>query len=440
MTNKERLELAQWAMRYALKKGANQAAVSITNQRSVEVAFREKKVDKLAESTQNSLSLDIYAANRYSSHSTCDLRRDSLGPFIEEAVSATKYLAEDEFRLLPDPRYYPQNLKRDLMLADAEYQKVETRNRVELAAAIEAAARESSDKIISVTSNYSDSFLEFVQVHSNGFSGQIDETYFQLSAEATVKDENAGRPDDYAYAYSRFFHELPASQKIGKEVVYRACAKIGQKKIASGTFDVIVENRAAGNLLGMLQEPLSARSLQQKTSYLDGMLEKKIASELLSVKDDPFIEKGLGSRLFDGEGLAATPRVIIEKGILKSYFIDHYYGRKLNMEPNSGSTSNLIFSLGEHSLEEMIKALQRGIVITDFIGGNSNATTGDFSFGIIGQYVVDGEIVHPINEMNITGNGKELWNQLVELGNDPFVYSSNQRPSMRFAGVQLSGL
>jgi PmbA protein len=291
-----------------------------------------------------------------------------------------------------------------------------------------------------VTSNYSDNYLEFVQVHSNGFNGQIAETYFQITAEATVKDENGGRPDDYAYASSRFFHDLPAAEVVGKEVIRRALAKIGQKKIASGAYDVIVENRAAANLLGMLQEPLSARSLQQKTSYLDGMLEKKIASELLTVKDEPFIEKAFGSRLFDGEGLAATPRIIIEKGILKSYFIDHYYGRKLNVEPNSGSPSNLIFSLGTHSLEDMIKSLQRGIVITDFIGGNSNATTGDFSFGIIGQYVVDGEIVHPINEMNITGNGKELWNQLVEMGNDPFMYSSNQRPSMRFAEVQLSGL
>lgn len=440
MTNKERMSLAQWTMEYALKQGTDQAAVSISNWRSIDVAFREKKIEKLAESTTSSLSLDIYAAKRYSSHTTSDLRKDSLKPFIEDAVAATKYLAEDEFRSLPDPRFYPKNLDRDLKMADGDYSKVESKDRIRQAAAVEEGALAVSDKILTVTANYSDNYGEWVQLHSNGFVGQNIETYFQVFAEATVKDETGGRPDDSAYAVSRFLRELPSPESIGQEAVKRAMRKIGQKKIASGKYDAIIENRALGQLLGMLQEPLSARSLQQKSSYLDGMVEKKIASELLTIKDEPFIEKGFGSRLFDSDGLAAVPRIIIEKGILKSYYIDDYYGRKLKMTPNSGSPSNLVFSLGQRSLEQMIAGLQRGIVITDFIGGNSNSTTGDFSFGIIGLLVENGQVVHPVNEMNLSGNGKEFWNQLVELGNDPFSYSSLMRPSMKFEGLQLSGL
>jgi PmbA protein len=440
MTNKERMSLAQWAMEYALKQGADQAAVSISNGRSIEVAFRERKIEKLAESAESALSLDIYTAKRYSSHRTSDLRKDSLKPFIEDAVAATKYLAEDEFRSLPDPRYYPKDLNRDLKIADKDYAKVDSKERIAQAAAVEEGALAAGDKVISVTANYSDNYSESVQLHSNGFSGQNAETFFQIFAEATVNDEGGGRPDDSSYAGNRFYSGLPEPKAIGQEAVKRAMRKIGQKKIASGKYDVIIENRALGRVLGMLQEPLSARSLQQKSSYLDGMLEKKIASEILTIKDDPFLEKGFGSRLFDGEGLAAAPRIILDKGILKSYYIDDYYGRKLNMTPNSGSPSNLIFSLGDRSLEQMIADLQRGIVITDFIGGNSNSTTGDFSFGIIGLLVENGEVVHPVNEMNLTGNGKEFWNQLAELGNDPFPYSSLLRPSMKFEGLQLSGL
>jgi PmbA protein len=170
------------------------------------------------------------------------------------------------------------------------------------------------------------------------------------------------------------------------------------------------------------------------------MLDKKIASEKLTVIDDPFIEKGMGSRLFDGEGLATKKRFIIEKGILKTYFVDNYYGRKLGWEPTVGGPSNVVLEYGQKSFEELLKGIKKGILINGFIGGNSNSTTGDFSFGLVGKYIENGEIVKPINEMNISGNAKEIWNQLVELGNDPYPYSSWRVPSMLFDEIQFSGI
>ena len=145
-------------------------------------------------------------------------------------------------------------------------------------------------------------------------------------------------------------------------------------------------------------------------------------------------------RYYDDEGLAAKKRVIIDKGVLKEYFVDSYYGKKLGMEPNSGSSSNLVFGTGSRSLTEMTKDIQRGILITGFIGGNSNGTTGDFSFGIVGQLIENGKQVQAINEMNVSENSKEFWNKLVETGNDPYPYSAWRRPSMLFEDIQLSGL
>jgi PmbA protein len=185
---------------------------------------------------------------------------------------------------------------------------------------------------------------------------------------------------------------------------------------------------------------MSARALQQKRSFLEDMLDKKIASDKITVIDDPFIEKGLGSRFYDGEGLAAKKRVMIEKGVLKNYYIDNYYGKKLGMEPNSGSPSNILFEYGSRSAEEMIKDVKKGILVTGFIGGNSNSTTGDFSFGIVGQLIEKGEIVQALNEMNISGNAKDFWNKLTEVGNDPYPYSSRRIPGMMFDGIHFAGI
>ncbi len=440
MTNNERLDLAKWIMEYTIKKGASQAAVSISNQRDIEIEMREQKLEKLKESTQNSLNLSVYADNRYSSHSTSDLTKERLKPFIEEAVVATRYLNEDKFRVLPDTKFYPTDLSKDLEINDPGYSKLESADRIKLATKIEKIALGKSDKIISASAGCGDTYFESVLVHSNGFEGKRKGTVFYADASVTVKDGDRGRPADYYTGVSRFYNDLPDAKTISENAVQRALQKIGQKKIESGKYTILVENRVMNRLLGVLQGPLSARALQQKSSYLEGKIGQKIASDKLTIIDNPFLKKGMGSRLYDGEGLATKKRVIIDKGVLKEYFVDSYYGRKLGMEPNSGSTTNLVFEYGKHSFEDMIKSINRGIVITGFIGGNSNGTTGDFSFGIVGQLVENGKIVQAINEMNVSENSKDFWNKLVETGNDPYPYSSWRRPSMLFEDIQLSGI
>ncbi len=440
MNSKERLDLARWAMDRALKAGADQAAVSISFSRQIDVEFRDKQLDKLQEATRNSLTVQVYTGKRYSGQSTNDLKKESLERFIADAVAATKYLAKDEYRSLPDPKYYEGRSDKELQIVDASFADVETTDRVKMAAAIEAAAMAESDQIISSTAGYSDSRNERVIVNSNGLVGASESTSFSAGAEVTVRDGESGRPEDWFYATTRFRKELPAAELLGKNAAQRALRKIGQKKLQSGRYDMIVENRAASRLLSALQGPMSGRALQQKSSFLDGMLGKKIASDVLTVIDDPFVEKGLASRHFDGEGLTAKRRVMIEKGILRAYLIDDYYGKKLGMEPTTGSPANVLLEHGSHSLDELIAGVKHGIMVTGFLGGNSNSTTGDFSFGIVGLFIDGGKIVHPVNEMNISGNMKEFWNQLSELGNDPYPYSSVRIPSLVFKDVNFSGL
>jgi len=439
MKNMERMLLAEWSVDQVLKNGADETSIDITNSREIEIQYRDRKLENLKESTSNSLTLAVYANHRFSMHSTSDMRKDALKKFIEEAVSATKYLSEDEYRSLPKPKHYPSAFDIDLEICDEGYENIDSELRKKIAAETEQAALAQSDKIISAECGYSDGYYESVKVHSNGLKAEQKSTVFSAGASVTVRDSGGGRPEDWSWGTVRYFKDLPKPEIFGEDAVRRALRKIGQTKIESGKYDIVVENRSGGRLLSMLSRPMTARALQQKSSFLENMLDKKIASEILTVTDDPFIKKGLGSRLYDNEGIATRKKVIIEKGVLRNFYIDNYYGKKIGQEPNCGSPNNLIFEYGDKSAGDIIKGIKKGLFITGFIGGNSNPTTGDFSFGLVGMLIEDGELVKPVNELNISGNAKEFWNTLTEIGNDPYEYSSYKIPTMHFASADISG-
>jgi PmbA protein len=294
------------------------------------------------------------------------------------------------------------------------------------------------ERIITVSGSYGDSSSRGYLVLSNDVEGYRESTSFYVSASASINGGNS-RPSAGHYMATRFWDQLN-TEGIGKYAVERALEKIGAKKIKSGKMDMLIENRSVGRVFNSLIDPLYGYNLQQKRSFMEGKIGKKVASEILSIIDNPFIESGRNSRLYDNEGLAAKEMTVIENGILRSYYIGNYYGKKLEMQPTTGSPSNLLFEKGTKDLKELTKQMQEGILVTGFNGGNSNPATGDFSVGVEGFYVKNGEIVHPIAGMNITGNHQQFWNQLVAVGNDPLTDRSWQTPSMLFEGIDFSGL
>lgn len=440
MKKTERKELAKWVMKTAQKAGANDVSVNITNTREIEVSVRESKLEKVKESTRNYMDLSLYVDQKYSSHSTSRMEKKDLEKFIQETVAMTRYLTKDPSRTLPDRALYKGMSQKNLHISDAGYPDVQPGQRVKMAHDIEKIGKGKDKNIISVTSAYGDTFSQSVKIHSNGFEGERESTVFYAGMEVTMNNLKGGRTQDWFYGVSRYHKDLPDPERIAEEAVSRASRKIGQKKFKSGIYDMVVENRSASRLVGAFYGPLRARSIQQKSSYLDGKLGKQVGSEAFTLIDDPFIPRGMGSRHYDYEGIAAKKRSIVEKGILKSYYVDNYYGKKMGMTPNSGSSSNLIMSYGDKSMKEMIRGIKKGIFVWSFIGGNSNPTTGDFSFGVQGAYVENGKILQPVNEMNITGNLDSLFKNLAGVGNDPYVYSSWRLPTLHFRDVSFSGL
>jgi PmbA protein len=307
---------------------------------------------------------------------------------------------------------------------------------------MEEAARSVSGaaSILSVSTSFDDTRTESFRVASNGFEGTRVDTVFFAFASVSVKDADGRRPEDYSYAGARFLGEVPDVEGVGREAGRRAVSRLGAKKPPSAVMTLVVDNRAAGRLIGALGGPLSGASLQQKRSFLEGKLGQAVGSPLLDVADDPLIPRAFGSRLYDAEGLAAKRRPVFERGVLRSYYIDTYYGKKLKMAPTSGGVSNLAWTLGPKPQAAILKDVGEGILVTGFLGGNSNGTTGDYSFGLQGFRIRGGERQEPVSEMNIAGNMLDLMGKLVVVGNDPFPYSSMRTPTLVFEGVQFAGV
>ena len=438
MTKEEKYKMAKWAMNHALQNGAQQVSVSISNSRSSSVEIREQKIDRLEQAIQSGLSIKLFVDKKYSAHSTNRLKKEELAKFIEQAIEGTRFLSEDEFRTLPDPELYYKGKGSELQTLDREFDKLDPQKKIDLAFAIEKEVLGKDDRIISVSASYYDSLDERVMVNSNGFEADSSNSSFGLNASVSVKSGEA-RPESYWGESSIFFDKLK-KEDIGITALKRATDKIGQQKIASAKMDMIVENRSASRLFGPLISALNGSAIQQKNSFLIDKLDQKVFSDKLTVTDDPFIISGRGSRLFDGEGLATRKRPVFEKGILKTYFIDTYYAKKMQTQPTSGNTTNLVFETGGKDLKGLILTVKRGILDTGFNGGNSNGTTGDFSFGIEGFLIEDGTIKQPVSEMNITGNMKELWSNVAEMGNDINENSAWLIPSVKFSGVDFSGI
>ncbi len=439
MTKDEKYSIAKWAMEHALNNGAQQARVSISNNNSSQIEVRDEKIDKLEEANRNSMSINLYVDNKFSRIATNRLNnKEELGRFIEEAIAGTRYLSEDEFRTLPQPELYYKGGGADLKTVDQGFASVDPQQKINHAFAIEKEVLGKDERVISVTATYNDEMSENVMVASNGFEGDRENSYYSLRASVSVKSGEA-RPQG-SWSESSINHNDLIKEGVGEQALKKALDKLGQKKIQSGTMPMILENRQAGRTLRPLIEALNGSSIQQKNSFLIGMKGEKIGSDLLTIVDDPFIVSGRGSRLFDGEGLATKKRAIIDQGVLKGYYIDTYYGKKLEMEPTSGSTTNLVFKPGDKDLLGLIASMDRGILVTGFNGGNSNGSTGDFSYGIEGFLVENGKLIQPVSEMNITGNFKQLWKDLVAVGNDVYTGSSWRLPSLVFDNIEFSGI
>lgn len=426
-------------MDFALKNGCQASRVSLSKGSNSSLEVRNMKIDRLQQASESSLVIHLFVDGRYGSFSTNRLDKKELEGFIKNGIDSTRYLAEDKARTLPDKSLYYTGGLPDLELYDPKAERVDPDEKVNMAMKICDEVMGKDARIISAEASYDDDTEFRYMVASNGFEGESSASSFSLVSSVSIKGDGDARPSSYWYDSALFYDSL-IKEGIGTKALERVIRKLGQKKVASGKYTMIVDNMNSARLLSPLIGALYGSSIQQNNSFLIDKLDQKVVSDKLVIWDEPHIKRTPGARYFDSEGIATHKRPVFDAGVLKTYYYDTYSANKMNLNPTVGSPSILTLQMGDKDTDALVAATKKGVLVTGFNGGNSNSTTGDFSYGVEGFLIENGKLTQPVSEMNITGNMLTLWSSLLEIGNDPRPSSSWKVPSLAFDGVDFSGL
>ena len=262
--------------------------------------------------------------------------------------------------------------------------------------------------------------------------------YIACSVIAGEQDEM--QRDDW-YTTRRRADELDAPEQVGRVAAERAVARLGARKVSTAEVPVIFEAPLAAAMLGSFVHAAGGGALYRKASFLVDHLGKRIFPEFVSIAERPFIPRGLGSAPFDNDGVATRERDVVRDGILQGYFLSTYTGRKLGLPTtaNAGGSHNLIIEPGEHDLAGLLKLMGNGLLVTEVLGHGINYVTGDYSRGAAGYWVENGEIAHPVEEITIAGNLRDMFAGIVAVGRDVLVRGSKQTGSILVDRMTVAG-
>ncbi|MEA5005738.1 MAG: TldD/PmbA family protein [Rikenellaceae bacterium] len=435
----------QLALETAKKSGA--AAVRITYNKTKHSSYtiRNDKLDRLQQATGSSLFLQLYVDGRYGTFSTNRMESEELKKFIAMSVETTKLLTEDPYRSLPDTNLYYKGGCDNLGQYDYTFSKISAEHKIDIAKECNSEILGKDKRLLNVSSEYGDYEDHTLIIDSQGFFGETDQTNFTVSTECSVKGKGDARPEGWWYESSLFFDDL-TYKGCGEKAFERAASKLGPRKIKSKKYNMVVENTVSSRLISPIINALNGANIQQNNSFLNGKLGERVFSPLLEIYDDAHLPGAFGSRYFDSEGLATLPGLIVDKGVISTYFVNTYYSKKTGLPVTIESPSLPICSISgqrngltEKNLEHLLKGAGNGIFVTGFNGGNTNSSTGDFSFGIEGFYFENGTILYPVSGMNVTGNIILIWNSIIDIGNDPRKASRWLIPTLSFDSVDFNG-
>ena len=441
----EEMALARHCLSYAQEQGAQKIRLTLTKSLMNLIGLLNGEVDKVFRALDRSLQLQLFVDGRFGSFSTNRLDRESLEGFVREAIGTVKLLETDAFRDLPAP----ERLARDagtgleLDLYDESYETLTDAQRRELALSSMAWPRKEQwakgFRLIAEEGEYSDSVFDSLTLDSQGLCARHTETSFEIGYESTVEDAEGRHYANYWWDAAPRLQDLQLTG-CAEKAARKAASAIGPKEVPSGKYNLIVDTECAAKLLSPVLNALGGSSLQQKNSFLTDSLGKQLFPTSLTLMDLPRCKGQSGCRLFDSEGVATRESAIIEKGVVKQYFLSTYTARKMGMEPTieDATRVKLLPVGGCRTQEDILRLVGDGILVTGFNGGNSNSATGNFSYGIEGFLIRGGQVVHPVREMLITGNFLSLWNRLIAAADDARPCLSKLIPTLAFQDIDFS--
>ncbi|MBV8055915.1 MAG: TldD/PmbA family protein [Deltaproteobacteria bacterium] len=442
--------LAQWALDEARRHGASAAEVLLASAESIAAGVRMGEVEKLKSSRERRLGIRVFVDHASATASTAEMERDSLDGFIQNTVTMARLTAPDPFSGLPEPKRQAQDMP-DLELTDSEHGILAADEALRLARTAEKAALGADPRIRnSEGGEFQSGLYSVLFANSNGFTGEYSATSFNLGVAPIAQSDDGRMQQGYWYTAGRHFKMLQDPEAVGKTAASRALRRLGARKIKTTRAAVVFDPDMAASLLRALAGAASGPSLYKGASFLADKLGEQIMSANVTIHDDGRRRAGLGSKPFDGEGLATNRKSLVEKGVLLTYLLDCYSARKLKLEPTGNasrgvgeipgvSPTNLYLEPGPYTPEQIIGSIKHGLYVTELIGFGVNGVTGDYSRGAGGLWIEDGAPAYPVQEITIAGNLKEMFMSIEMIGNDLKWRSAIVSPTIKIAEMMIAG-
>ncbi|HTU71167.1 MAG TPA: TldD/PmbA family protein [Candidatus Baltobacteraceae bacterium] len=442
MTDSDAIEVAAGAVDFALEAGADAAEAAYAIAERFHVEARDATISKLERSTGSSLQLRLWNGGRHTSFSTSDLRPAALREAVARAFEQSAYVAADPYAGLPDEN---GSFGGDLELFDPRIAQFEGAAKVDDALALERVIRAVDPRVVNSNgSHYSDATSTIALVNSRGFRGLYSGTRASRSTAPVAQADGTKRTAHYGTA-GRFMRDLEPAERVGAIAARRAVEMFGARKPSTMRVPVIFERDVAAAVLDDIFAAVAASNVAVGNSWLADRIGERVGSELVTIIDDGTLPGRLGSAPFDGEGVATRRTPVFEAGILRTFLFDAYYARKLGARTTGNSTgggigpNNLYLEPGAKSLEELIAATPRGVLVLDTIGFAAEHASGAYSRGARGFMIENGELTYPIDEFTIAGNFAAMLAALDAVASDLRFDGATAAPSFRVAEMTVSG-
>jgi PmbA protein len=441
----EPLQILEDLLKRAKAKGAQAADCLIVRDISLDVAQRLGQREKLERSEAQDLGLRVFVGKRQAIVSTSDLEPKTLDELAERAVAMARAVPEDEFCGLADPEL----LVKLPVALDLEDKKEPTE--AELTSMI-ARAEDAARAVPGVTNSEGAEAgwgrVEIALAASNGFRGGYAGSRWGISV-SVLAGEGTGMERDYDFASAVFGENLPAPEALGKSAGERAVRRLGPRKASTAKIPMVYDPRVANGLIGHFVGAINGASITRGTSFLKDKMGQQIFARGIRIIDDPHRPRGLRSKPFDGEGVANTKRALIEDGVLTTWLLDCRSARQLGLtttghaargtsSPPSPSASNLYLEPGKLTPEDLMADIKQGFYVTELIGHGVNGVTGDYSRGAAGYWIENGKLTHPVSEVTVAGNLKDMFQHLTPANDLLFRYGTDS-PTVRIDGMTLAG-
>ena len=432
-------EVARRALEWARAKGASDADVEVSAAVGQSVTVRRGAVETVEYNRDKGLGITVYFGTRRGNASTSDLSPDGVERTVEAACAIARHTAEDDATGLPDADRLYRGTPPDLDLFHPWGLTVE--ESIEIARRTEAAAL-AVDKRINNSEGATISAYDsdFVLANTRGFLGGFPTSKASISCSVVAEDAE-GMQRDYWYTTQRDPARLESAETVGRIAGERTARRLGARKLPTSESPVIFEANIASGLLGHFVSAASGSSLYRRSSFLLDRLGTRVFAPGIDIHENPHLQGEMASAYFDAEGVATQPRLVVEDGVLKGWFLSSYSARKLGLQTtgNAGGNHNLVVKPGPLDLDGLVKRMGRGFLVTELMGQGVNPVTGDYSRGAAGFWVEGGAIQFPVEEVTIAGNLLDMFQGIEAVGSDAVTRGSKHCGSILISKMTIAG-